>query len=127
MRFLEVLQVAMRLLKLWPLPDWSDSPKVRAWFVEVLAFLDYLADKTETTMDDEAIEAASKLIMDDANWAAFYGLLYDLVNGDVDIAPLPSDPRVCAVADKAAIDPTVLIALITAAIELIKLWRERRQ
>jgi hypothetical protein len=127
MRFLELIQVAVRLMKLWPLPDWTDSPVVRTWFVELLDVLDYLAAKTETTFDDEAIEAARKLIADEANWAAFYGLIYDLVFGEVDVAPLPTDPRVCAVADKAEMDPATLIMLITAAIELIKLWRERRR
>lgn len=128
MNFMSLLALAGKLFSLLPFPDWSDAAAVRAWVLSALDVADGIADTTATDKDDKALEAARKLVANEAAFMAFYGVIVDLVT-DGEAADMES--RVASAAalaggEETKLDPTIIIAIITAVMQLIEMWRNRK-
>lgn len=112
------------LLKIFSrmLPDWSDVEAVREFVLKVMPAIKVLAELTKTQIDDKMVDALDRLATNQEMWAEFYGLIVSLFNGE---EMVEGNPRVAKLADNVGIDPTIIIAIITAIMEFIKWWRSR--
>jgi len=126
MKLIDLLKLLPKVLPILSLPDWLDSGATRLWVVKVLDFADWLAEQTGTTFDDQAVDYLNGVVNNDSQWAALYGLIIDLVDGNPDVAPLPDNPRVMAVADEAKIDPVTIIAIVELVLRVVEWWRNRK-
>jgi soluble lytic murein transglycosylase-like protein len=123
---LEMLEALSLVGKVFQLPDWKDKDDVQAWFLNVTNAGDFIAEKTPAEWDDDLVDAIRKAVEDDAKFDAIYELIFDVVDGDTEVLPLPDNARVMATADKAGISPAVIILIVQLAVEAFKLWRDRK-
>jgi hypothetical protein len=114
-----VIQAAMKLFKL---PDFNVESEVRTWCKGVVALGDVIADLTTTTVDDEAVAFLDRVVTDDENWAIAWQVMQFLFAGDEDSAKVGA----MELGDKTGIDPATIIAIITAILELLDWWRNRK-
>lgn len=118
-----ILTVISRML-----PDWSDAEGVRQFVLKILGYLADLAASTATTVDDAILAAVGKFAESPEAWASLHKLILDFVsNYDGAVIPGEDHPAVLALADDTKIDPVTIVAIITAVIELLKWWRDRKK
>ncbi len=115
-----------RISALIDLPDFENELEVRKWFQLAADVGEEVAATTDTKVDDFVAEVAQKSLESDIVWAFIYGLISKAANGEeVEIGAM--DAELCAAAESVGIDPITIIAMISAAIQLIKLIREFRR
>ena len=105
----------------------TDSEALREFIRNIVRSLDALAERTATELDDKLVEAVAYVVNNDDAWAwihqAVITIYQQIVNGDdVDV-----DTLVKSAEENAKLDPVLIATIITAIVELLKLWRERRQ
>ena len=124
-----VIQWVRRVLSVFPLPDWTVSETVRLWAVaKLIPVLKEMAADTTTGVDDKIVAGLETFAADAKSWNSFYGLIVDLINNfGTEAVPGENDPTVLKLADDAKIDPAIIVAIITAVMELIKWWRDRNK
>lgn len=128
----KIAALLWRMRSLLAFPGLEDPVKLRVWVVESLELLDEAADLTETEADDAVVEALAAIVASDAAWNGFVAIVSmidDLFDGD-DLNVGADDEAIIAVAEKAGIDPVLIISLlpyILKAIQWFREWRKGRQ
>lgn len=134
-----VMAVVVALLAaakdLLPIPDVKDAPKFRTWLQAVVSVLKRLAALTGVRIDDEIVEVVDRILANDDTWAALYKVIINLITRDqttLAAAPINSlgDPLGDAcleLADKAELNPMLVIGIVQAAISLWKLINDLRK
>ena len=137
---IEILALLRKLeiKKITDLPDMENPAEVRAWLLTVLAAADLLADYTAMTLDDDLVAQATLLIQDEQAWASLYSIIsfvYDLLGGkdDDEVTKVIQSRDVLAPAEalgkRVGMSPLLIIGIVQAAIQLLKLlqqWRQNR-
>ena len=128
MNFMALLALAGKLISLLPFPDWSDAAAVRAWVLSALDVADGIADTTATERDDKALDAARAIVANEAAFMAFYGVVIDLVTDGTadDMESRVASAAALAGGEETKLDPVTIIAIITAIVQLIQAWRNRK-
>ncbi len=119
------------LLPLLMWPGTEDGEKLRAWCREIVAFLDKLADLTETNMDDDAVAALRKIISNNETWSMWYSLLVALQtdedgDGDEELLLAPYKDDVGNLAERLGVPVATIIALIMMMLQAIKFFRAKK-
>lgn len=120
----DIQELFQFFLGLLPLPTWSDSEATRVWALKALGFADELAEKTATEIDDMAVNALQVLAENQTAWASLHALIMDLFGEDAGVVS-EDDPRVVKAADDSKIDPSIIVLIINAIMELFRWWRNR--
>lgn len=128
---LQALPWLHMLLPLLKWPGTEDSERLRAWYHEIVAFLDKLADLTATNMDDEAVAALKKILSNNEAWAMMYSLLVAMqtdenTDGDEELLLAPYKEHVGNLADKVGIPVPTIVALIMMMLQAIKFFRAKK-
>ena len=125
----KILELLKDLASLLPMPALTDSAACRAFLGRVLVLGQKWAAASDTTLDDQLVQVGETLLSNDAAWNVVWAIFDKLVNADDDQGILLSDPEVQVKATEAAdvvgIDPATIIAIITAIVQLIQLWKNR--
>lgn len=127
--FVWIYDLIQPLLPDWAtlFPDWEDAEAVRRWVLEeLIAPLNTLADLTNTQIDDAMVAGLERFASNQELWMMFYGLVIDLLDGEEGALPGEGNPRINRLADEAEMDPATIIMIISAVIQLIQMWRNRK-
>lgn len=117
-----ILNLLIRML-----PDWSDAEATRLFVLKIIGYLADLAASTATSIDDAVLAALQKFAASPEAWASLHRLILEmLTDSGNEWIPGESHPAVMKLADDTKIDPVTIVAIITAIIEIIKMWRDRR-
>lgn len=107
----------------------SDPDKIQVFLLSVLGKIN-VTDRPILSMLVEALKA---IVENDEAWELLFDLILSLLNEDTtetvrgDIVTARANAIKAAVGeDKTNIDPATIIMIITAVIELIKMWRDRK-
>lgn len=121
-----IIALVRDLLDLGLPPGINDSDELRAWLGKLAEFLDQLTELSETSLDDKAVALLQTCTECDECWEAVYSLITHFA-GEDELAVMASAPMLDTIEDKTEIDPVTIIAIIKLVVELIQLWRERKQ
>ena len=106
----------------------SDPDKIQAFLLSIIGKIN-VTDKPVLSMIVEALKA---IIQNDEAWELLYDLVISLFNdnttevrGDIVTARANAIASVVGGEDT-KIDPATIIMIITAVVELIKMWRDRK-
>lgn len=121
-----LIQLIRDLANLLPLPGLDDADECRAFLERALTLGRKWAGTNETAL--QLIAIVEKLVSDDNAWELVWGLFSRILNADPDtvMADQEIDAHAKTVGDELGIDPATIIAIITAAIQLIKFIRDWR-
>lgn len=103
--------------------------QARDFILDLLSLLARAATLTAATLDDQIAEGAIAAMKNDLLWSWAWRFIAPILN-DPDghlIVSVTCDTTVAQEADKVGIDPATLIMIINAVIELIKMFRNRKQ
>ena len=115
------------LFDLLKLPDFSDEAAFRAWCIQLADAADQLADLTATERDDDLARLVRAICASDEAWTAFYGLLTGRVKVGSPGEPVAADVEpILAALDDLKIDAATIIMIITAILEIIQFFRDRK-
>lgn len=108
----------------------SDPDKIQVFLLSVLGKIN-VTDRPVLSMLVEALKA---IVENDEAWELLYDLILSLLNEDTtetvrgDIVTARANAIKAAVGeDKTKIDPATIIMIITAVVELFKMWRDRKK
>lgn len=112
---------------IFPLPDWRAAEDVRQWMIKVLTEIEDVTDDTDTVIDDAIVNAVKLIAANEELWMFAYSLLQRLIADDNEgmMQISVGEPQVVKLADEAEISPAVIVAIITAIMKLIEMWRRR--
>ena len=101
--------------------NYKDAEEVGDYLTHVLEALCVFAEKTDTTVDDKAIEAVEAILNDDEAWKAIHSVfcVLFLAKAGEDIA---CPPAVVEVAEKAGFSPLIIISIVQAVVTFIRLF-----
>lgn len=107
-------------------PDIDDAPALRAWLVKMAGYVQYAADWTSTTIDNQVLKLAMMLVNSDVLWPELYALIH-MMPHDCDNVVMDS-PEVMEkaklLASKVGVDPMTIISIVMAVIKLISIFRK---
>ena len=103
-------------------PDTSDEAGFRNWCTRLNDALDMLASMTATPQDDASLRLLRAVVRDDECWAAFYSILA----GSDGLQPMGTPAASAAIGQAAAVDPTVVVAIVQMVMQFIEMWRKRK-
>lgn len=118
MRLIEIVKLVAKLMTI---PDLKDKEACREWLLLVADALDLIVARTTTTADDAVLDFVTSAIRNDSLFDPFYQLILNLLSSDgrVVVGDTVSAPLL-AEADRAGINPLVLIELIQAVIAILR-------
>jgi hypothetical protein len=101
----------------------------KQWILDLLDVMLRGAKLTPTVIDDRAVELSIMAMQNPIIWGWAWTVLRPVLEEGEDrvMAVASCPPEVEAESDKVEIDPLTIIAIINAVLELIKIWRNRRQ
>jgi Zn-dependent M32 family carboxypeptidase len=111
-------------------PDVRDSAAFRKWLSKGFDLFEYVADMTATKVDDCLLDLFEYVVNTDEAWELFHDLVTTLVfhDGPIVVGEHPvSVARVDQIEKLAGIDPATIMAFVAAIVELIKLFRNRKE
>jgi hypothetical protein len=123
--FAKGVEIIMAIYKLLDLPDVQDEAACRVWCRNAVALGDLVDDLTDTTVDDQAVQFLAGVVNDNEKWALAWQV-WEMVTSGVEEEDLPKSSAVVDAGDKLGIDPATIIAIVTAILELIKWFRDRK-
>lgn len=104
MNIFQLIQLVIQMLgKTLPLPEFKDAEATEAWLQDLSGPIATIIAMIARQLDDRVGDVPLMTV--------------DEIKAAVDEAVYENDPK---------IDPAVIIAIITAVIKLIELWRNRR-
>ena len=114
-------------LALLKLPDFKDADETRAWFRNLVAFGDKLADMTATDFDDLAVESFGLIIEDDDAFKGFHAILaaaLGALDDDEDFVVSSADARL--IGEKVGIPVSAIISIVLMILQFIRAMRAMR-
>lgn len=129
MSFLQLLLLLRRL----PFRDLLDYPdnledveSVRLWLLAVTEAGEVLANLTDTSIDDDIVDALAEVLTNKEAFNVVYGLIIDLFHGKIFENDKEFKDGCVEASDHTCFSPTMIIAIIQVVIMLLKFIRERR-
>ena len=123
-----VLQIIRLVLGLGMPPSIDDEPALRGWCRKLAEVWEALAKLTDTMTDDQIVAGIAKLVTTDAYWTALYAILdaaSQYLSDEDQRAAAGSSGKTAVLAEEASIDPSALVAIIGAILQIIDWWRNR--
>ena len=111
-------------------PDIDDAPALRAWLIKMAGYVQYAADWTSTTIDNQVLKLAMMLVNSDVLWPELYALIHMMPHDcdNVVMQAKADSPEVFEkaklLADKVGVDPMTIISIVMAVIKLISIFRK---
>lgn len=100
-----------------------DEQAAREWLLDLADLLERLADLTDTQLDDQIVSGFAAAIGNELIWHWVWKLIGGLLEDEPKVMSAMDDDTALA-ADQAGVNPATIIAIITAVVELIKLFRK---
>jgi hypothetical protein len=101
------------------LPDFANREELQDWLTTVLTWGVDLAGKTDTEIDDKIAGFFLNAVQNEKMFAALHELILMFI-GDEGTEKVMLAPELAAEAERCKVSPTVIIAIIQAAIALLK-------
>lgn len=128
MRFMALLRVVRMLLAVGAPPAVENEVALRHWVGELVDALKAIAATSPITLDDKALDLLSTLVASETAWDIGYSLLKALLVGESGTALADKLATATCAGDKTTmIDPVTIISIVTMVVEVIKMWRSRKQ
>ena len=108
------------LLALFGPPDVDDEAGLRKWIQESLAWLDWIAKRTDTKIDDQIAAGLRRVVEDDAIWGVVYDLLVKLLGDGVIDEKVGERADVAAVAGRAGIPIGMFVQVLMLLLKLLR-------
>lgn len=111
-------------------PDLKDEEAFRAWMIDIADAASTLAMLTGTELDNRVAAVLDVIVDDDKYWTVLYAILLKAAQyitlEEQDVAA-SSDDGLGMLCQQTAIDPATLIAIITAILNMVDWWRNRKK
>jgi hypothetical protein len=99
-----------------------NEAQARQWILDLFDLMRRLAALTPITIDESVAEACITAIKNDLLWQWIWRFIGPVINGGDGII-VTCDTTVAQEAEKVGLNPALLIQIIAAVIELIKMFR----
>lgn len=136
MKLMELIRIVRTLLSIGMPPAIENETALRKWVTDLVDMLKGLAANTAVEIDDTLTEILGKIVANDAAWNVAYALLKltkltdqgDDSGAAADRAKLAEEvgAAITPEGEVCAVNPIMIMEIIAAVVQIIKMFRESR-